>query len=131
MRIFNLADVLSITTGCLLSDRHMAGVYDILGYMTNDPYITTVGLLAVVDQCKDLLLRQHPQLASIEAPEFNVSQDGIEPMNAWLAEQVKTYGDSFNVFPFGEDFTRETDLELVARVRGNLDNVFVIAVDNP
>ena len=27
---FHLGDVLSITTGCLVSPRHMGGVYDIL-----------------------------------------------------------------------------------------------------
>ena len=29
-RYFHIGDVLTITTGCLLSPRHMEGVYDIL-----------------------------------------------------------------------------------------------------
>ncbi len=130
MRTFNLADVLSITTGVLLSDRLIEGVYDILGYMTNDPYITTLGLVAVADASKDELLRQHPQLAVIEVPEFNVRKDGTGPMLEWIESQVAIYGDAFEVKPFGSDFERENDFEVITRVRGSLDNVVVVAVDN-
>lgn len=37
---FHLGDVLSITTGHLLSPRHMEGVYEILNHMTGDQLFT-------------------------------------------------------------------------------------------
>jgi hypothetical protein len=35
-RPFHLGDVLTITTGRLVSPRHMDGVYDVLNFMTGD-----------------------------------------------------------------------------------------------
>jgi hypothetical protein len=43
-RRFHIGDILSITTGKLVSPRLISGVYDILGYMTDDtPYTTQLG----------------------------------------------------------------------------------------
>lgn len=39
-RNFHLGDILSVTTGCLLSPRRMEGVYDILNFMTADNLFT-------------------------------------------------------------------------------------------
>lgn len=34
MRQFHISDILTITSGRLVSSRHMDGIYDILNYMT-------------------------------------------------------------------------------------------------
>src|SRR5579871_5263795 len=39
-RKFHLSDVLTVTTGLVLSNRHMEGVYDILNYMTGESLFT-------------------------------------------------------------------------------------------
>ena len=62
---FHLGDVLSITTGRLVSPRHIDGVYDILNFMTGDNLFTHQ-LPRASDECKPYLVEQFPQLATTE-----------------------------------------------------------------
>lgn len=62
---FHISDVLSITTGRLVSTRHMDGVYDILNFMTGDNLFTHQ-LPRASDECKPYLLAQFPQLDTPE-----------------------------------------------------------------
>jgi len=56
-RRFHIGDILSITTGRLTSPRGMDGIYDILGYMTDDsPFTTQLGRFA--EECMPYLERQ-------------------------------------------------------------------------
>lgn len=56
-RRFHIGDILSITTGRLTSPRGMDGIYDILGYMTDDsPFTTQLGRFA--EECKPYLEKQ-------------------------------------------------------------------------
>lgn len=68
-REFHLSDILSLTTGVLLSTRHINGVYDILNFMTGD-ILYTHQLGRAVDECRPHLLAQHPKLAIITAALF-------------------------------------------------------------
>ena len=96
-REFHLGDVLTVTTGVLLSPRGMEGVYDILGYMAGEQ-LWTHQLPRVAKEAEPVLLDQHPFLANIEA-------NGVGPSNyhAWLAEQVKKFGETLSVRPMTED----------------------------
>ena len=67
---FHLGDVLSITTGRLVSPRHMDGVYDILNFMTGDNLFTHQ-LPRASDECKPHLLAQFPQLAEVDTSGVN------------------------------------------------------------
>lgn len=58
---FHLGDVLSITTGVLVSFRSMEGIYDILNFMTGDDLFTHQ-LPRATDECKPHLLEQFPEL---------------------------------------------------------------------
>lgn len=102
-REFDLGDVLSVTTGCLLSPRHMAGVYDILNFMTGDNLFTHQ-LPRASRECEPVLLLQHPQLAGIDA-------SGVNGENhlAWLAEQKAKFGDRLSVEPCGPDVHERID----------------------
>ena len=82
---FHLGDILSITTGRLVSIRHIAGVYDILNYMTRDNLFTRQ-LSRASNECKPWLLRQHPQLAEVDAS--NVTKDNCD---RWLIAMVNKY----------------------------------------
>src|SRR3990167_2376272 len=62
---FHLGDVLSITTGRLVSPRHIDGVYDILNFMTGDNLFTHT-LPRASDECKPYLVAQFPQLVTPE-----------------------------------------------------------------
>ena len=88
MREFDLGDILSITTERLVSRRHIDGVYDILNHMTGDNLFTHQ-LPRASRQCRPALLAQHPDLAEIEVPEREWTQ---ESMAVWLDELSETYG---------------------------------------
>src|SRR3990167_6769223 len=69
-RRFHIGDVLSITTGRLVSPRGIEGIYDILGYMTDDsPYTTQLGRFA--EECLPYLEKQLGQTIRLysEVPE--------------------------------------------------------------
>jgi hypothetical protein len=78
-REFHVSDVLSITTGLLLSTRHIDGVYDILNFMTGDKLFTHQ-LPRASDECKPYLQEQFPQLFTPEM-DFAVAE---------LREMLKT-----------------------------------------
>lgn len=90
---FHIGDILSVTTGHLVSLRHMDGVYDILNFMTGDNLFTHQ-LGRAAEQCKPHLLQQHPQLEEVDA-------GGVNPNNwkQWLGEQVVKYGLELPVEP--------------------------------
>ena len=61
MKLFHISDILSITTGRLVSTRHMDGVYDILNFLTGDSLFTHQ-LPRAVRECEPWLRTQFPQL---------------------------------------------------------------------
>jgi len=94
-RDFHLGDILSITTGLLVSPRHIKGVYDILNWMTGDNLFTHQ-LPRAGAECQGPLLEQHPDLAAVQVPdEF----DDKEHVERWLAEQVERFGETWPVAP--------------------------------
>lgn len=68
---FNISDILSVSTGRMVADRGMEGLYDILGHMTNDHGITTIGLMMVADSCKSYMLETFPNLNAVEDESLN------------------------------------------------------------
>jgi hypothetical protein len=61
-REFDLSDILSVTTGRLVSSRHIAGVYDILNFLTGANLLTHQ-LPRACRLCAPAILQQHPALA--------------------------------------------------------------------
>lgn len=62
---FHISDVLSATTGRLLSTRKMDGIYEILNHLTGDS-LYTHQLPRAFRECKPFLLAQFPMLDSPE-----------------------------------------------------------------
>ena len=96
-REFHLGDILSITTGYLVSRRHMKGVYDILNFMTGDTLFTHQ-LPRAGDECKPYLLKQFSQFTTPEMGSevaelveiFKTTSDGDEKgklVAEWLSQQ--------------------------------------------
>lgn len=102
-QLFDLGDILSITTGWLVSPRLIEGVYDILNYMTDDNLFTHQ-LPRASRECKPYLLDQHPQLKDVDASV--VTKDN---WRVWLVEQKKLYGDQLPVQPIPKDDHDEID----------------------
>jgi hypothetical protein len=122
-RDFHLGDILSVTTGLLVSSRHIDGVYDILNWMTGDSLFTHQ-LPRAGEECKGPLLAQHPDLAGVQVPD---AFTGKEHVLAWLAEQVERYGETRPVTPLAEaDHTRINPLDELRMIRPDMP---VIAVD--
>jgi len=91
MRKFHLGDVLSVTTGCLVSPRGIDGVYDILNFMTGDSLFTHQ-LVRAAEVAAPVLLARFPQLAKVVRPSFvfpkGTTQEEMEAMVlAWVMEQ--------------------------------------------
>lgn len=96
-RRFDLGDVLSVTTGKLVSRRHVAGIYDILGYLTGEaPYTHQLGRF--MDECRPHLLRQHPALAAVTGSEVTTKN-----WQEWLAHQETMFGSTLEVRPIPKD----------------------------
>lgn len=94
-RDFDLGDILTVVTGNLVSLRHMEGVYDILSFMAGEPvYTHQIG--RVLGEAKPVILRQHPQLASVTVPD-NV--EGNDAVAVWVAEQKSEFGETLPVSP--------------------------------
>ncbi len=92
-RAFDIGDVLSVTTGVLVSERGMEAVYDILNFLTGDNLLTHQ-LGRAADEMRSVIFRQHRALA-------NISADGVTRDNwrAWLADQKTRYPTTYVLVP--------------------------------
>jgi hypothetical protein len=108
---FHLGDVLSVTTGRLVSPEHIGGIYKILGFMCGEDLFTHQ-LPRAAEECKPELLRQHPDLAAVEVPdEFH----NATHVHSWLAEQVAKYGETRVVQPLAAE--DHTSIDPIAELR--------------
>ena len=126
-RTFHLGDILSITTGCLVSPRHMDGIYDVLNFMTGDNLFTHQ-LPRAAGECKDPLLAQHPDLAAIVPPD-DFGSDPEAAVKAWLAEQVAIYGETREVSPLAAG--EHTHIDPITEIREMAPHAQIIAVQVP
>ena len=77
-RNFHLSDILSITTGRLVSTRHMEGVYEILNWMTQDDLFTHQ-LGRASEECAPILCTLYPELSETAlAGSGDVRGQGLE-----------------------------------------------------
>lgn len=100
---FHLGDVLSITTDKLLSPRLMKGVYEILNFMTSEDLFTHQ-LPRAADECRPLIIQQHPALAHIDAS--TVTQDNAFE---FLQKQVEIFGEYIDIQPLPLDSKYKID----------------------
>lgn len=122
-RDFDLGDILSVTTGRLVSPRHMTGLYDILRFMTGED-IYTHQIPRVIKEASPVLLKMHPQLATVDA-EANINPGNID---VWLTQQKMLFGDQLPVPKLNADEHECIDplSELAEKV--HLDRVVVVKI---
>jgi hypothetical protein len=136
---FHLGDVLSVTTGRLVSPTHIDGVYKILNFMTRDDLFTHQ-LPRAGDECKPYLAKQFPQLSppAIDADiaEMDRRFEGVtdrnkykEIVDVWLAELVEKYGENFEVeeIPLDDHVTKDPLGEMMEMV--DPKKIIVMEVD--
>jgi hypothetical protein len=121
-RTFHLGDILSITTGRLVSPRHMDGVCDILGWMTGESLFTHQ-IPRASRECEGPLLARHPDLADVAVPENFGGEAGV---NAWLREQVERFGEAREVTPLRAE--GRAPIDPLTEMRIAMPNAEIIAV---
>ena len=111
---FALGDVLSVTTGILMSRRHIDGVYDILGFMTGCGLMTHE-LIRANEVCSPYILKQHPQLEGLEVPTLYRDKELIFK---WLEEREEEFGETIEIeiLPEGA-YKRKNPIEEIMNIR--------------
>lgn len=123
-RTFHLGDILSITTGHLVSPRHVEGIYDILDYMTRDN-LYAHQILRAYAECVPYLLEQLPFLHNIK---FDVADDEWQ---SWLNRQIEEYGETHSVYPIPQEDHKYIDpYEEAIEMMGNADKVIRFEIKN-
>jgi hypothetical protein len=127
-KAFHIGDILSVTTGRLVSPRHLGGVYDILNWMTGDNLMTHQ-IPRACGECEGPLRAQHPDLIAIVVPE-TFGDDPELGVARWLAEQVSVYGETRDVAPLAaEDHTRIDPITELRAMRPDAEIIPVVAPD--
>jgi len=118
---FHIGDILSITTGKLVSLRQMDGIYDILNFLTQDNLFTHQ-LPRVSEECCPWLLRRHPQLKEVEVIDFT----GEDSVKVWLNKQIEKYGEYLEIetIPRNDHDYIDPEEELVSQM--GKDKVIII-----
>ncbi len=124
-REFHIGDILSVTTGHLVSPRRMDGLYDLLGWMTGDTLFTHQ-LPRAARECEPSLREQFPDLAAVTYPD---GVTGEEPVAAWLAAQVTEHGHARQVAPLAAE--DHTHINPVDELRMMAPDAEVIAIVVP
>lgn len=123
LRTFPLADILTMTTGRLLSPRRMDAVYDLANWMTGDNLMTHQ-LPRAADACGPALLAQHPQLQGIEPPH----DLDVPNLMAWVANAEREHGEELPVVPLAEgQWGRRNPIEELCDMIGP-ERVYVVPV---
>jgi len=117
---FHLGDILSVTTGILVSPDHMGGVYKILNFMTGENLFTHQ-LPRVCNEAKPILIKQHPWLAEVTGE--GITGDNWKP---WLDGLVAAHGEFLSVSPMNRDEHERIDpiSELAEKIHP--DNIITI-----
>jgi len=102
-RSFHLGDVLSITTGRLVSPRHIEGVYDILNFIFGTDHFTHQ-LGRASETAKPWILQQHPALVAVD-----VSTCNSECWQGWLTMQIAVHGEYLPIKAIPGEFAERQD----------------------
>ncbi|WP_413354082.1 hypothetical protein [Microbacterium sp. 1P06AB] len=119
-RLFHIGDVLSITSGKLVSPSHIGGVYEICDYMTGESNMTHQ-LPRVSREIEPELRRQHPELSAVEVPS---GIDSEEKVHAFLATLYPWFGDHVEVEPVDE--IDHTHIDPTAEIKMMRPDIIII-----
>jgi hypothetical protein len=92
-RKFHLGDLISVTTGRLVSPDHIGGVYAVVDFLTGEQHFTH----QLPRACREItpeLIRQHSWLVQVVVPEWVSDQATCD---RWLAEATARWGTEHEV----------------------------------
>lgn len=110
-KTFHIGDVLSITSGKLVSPSHIGGVYDICDWMSGESNMTHQ-LPRVSREIEPELHRQHPALSAVEVP---AGIDSESKVHAFLSTLYPQFGEHVEVAPL--DPTDHTHIDPIAEIK--------------
>lgn len=125
-KAFATGAVLSVVTGCLVSENHIEGVYEVLNWMMGESLFTHQ-LSRVGREAVPVILEIRPDLeVTIEEAE----QINSENWKMWLDEWKSRYGEMIEVprMNIAEHERIDPMSEFVGMVRP--DQIIVVGVDN-
>lgn len=110
---FHIGDILSITTGRMLSLRRVDGVCSILKFITGDS-LFCIQFMQSIDHCRPILVEQFPQFAETEmGPALKELDDLLKPVvDRGTAEEITTYWLTRQAAKYGEVFVVNTSPRL-------------------
>lgn len=137
MKLFHISDVLTVTTGRLVSSRHMDGVYEILNFLTGDNLFTHQ-LPRAMRECDPWLRTQFPQLfpdnGRIAAFLAKMDEESVKTeasIAAWV-ESVRVaflLPEMLPVYEMGADMHTHIDPVEEAKAMFGDNRVISVAVD--
>jgi len=141
MKQFHISDVLTVTTGKLVSSRHIDGVYELLNFLTGDNLFTHQ-LPRAARECEPWMRTQFPQLfpedprmgpllerlkISLES-EPETRKDKGEACARWVKAVQEAYGlpELLPVYEMGADMQTHIDPIEEAEAMVGKDRVIVV-----
>jgi hypothetical protein len=132
-RSFHIGDLITVVTGRLVSPNHIGGVYDVCDYVTGEAHMTHQ-LPRAVKVVGPWLVEQHPWLADVEVPAFDIPADAdrdesMRIVLAWVAQVAAERGEYHEVrpMPLGSYVGREP----IAELREMAPHAQIITVELP
>ena len=120
-KVFHVGDLLSVTTGRMVSPSGIDGIYNILNFMTGSDLFTHQ-LPRAAEVCGPVLLRQYPVLSEVVIGELDP-----KTFDAWLANVEAQVGTSFEVDPLPADaYTAKHPLDELAEMSGSDHGIIVV-----
>jgi hypothetical protein len=128
MKKFHLSDVLSVTTGNLLSIEGMGGVYKILNYMTGSDLFTHQ-LPRASTTCKAYLISQYPLLKDVDISMLNTALESETDnekrktiCTAFIDLEIQKHGEFLEVDVLPDNVYLQMDpIEEMEFIRGDND----------
>ena len=95
---FHIGEILTITTGVMVTPNGVGSIYEILDWMT-DEQLFTHQLPWASKQCEPILKDLYPGLAEVKIPDATNVPEGMQAefWQKWLAEQVLQFGEQLPV----------------------------------
>lgn len=124
-KAFPLGDVLSLTTGRLLSRAGMSGVHEICEFMAGEP-VWTHQLPRVMEEAGPSILVRHPDLAAIEVPD---DLGTAEAVYGWLDGAEATYGATWEITQLPDE--DHTSIDPISEMRMMRPDMPIVAVEAP
>jgi hypothetical protein len=124
---WELGPVFSVTTGMLMCD--FGEVHKLFEYLCGGP-VWTHEIPSIADSCRDEVLRQRPDLATVEAPDLTGVEDVTGYLRGWLQEQAETFTPLITLRGGLAAQRNKRPLETLSDLVGE-DRVVPVIVDKP